>query len=269
MRNNWKEMVFQILFWMAIGVGAVLAIAAIVLGWVLYADYFGERKDAETAAVGSATVALALFTCFLWLAAAITARFARKEIITATDVNSANLALQLDNRAHSDRALRIRHGAVTYLAKKRGIHLDCDHDISPYDTTQEPWFGLNSDLIDLFNYYDWIGYLTRERPQTIHKEVVYRKFGPWIINYYLLCREELEGDIMPTYPARWPYLEKLYYDLIDIEKGYYKGKYPTKPFHGGRTDEDLNHWLRREHVRSHRGSDPNSRSAAQDPSTSF
>ena len=115
MRNNWKNRVFEILFWIAIGVGAVLAIAAILLGWVLYADYFGEREHPEAAAIGSATVVLALFTCFLWLAAAITARFARTEISTTTDVNSANLALQLDNRAHTDRALRIRHGAVWYL----------------------------------------------------------------------------------------------------------------------------------------------------------
>ena len=64
-----------------------------------------------------ATGALALFTAFLWLAAVITARFARSEISTSTAVNSANLTLQPDNRFNSDRALRIRHGAVRFLAE--------------------------------------------------------------------------------------------------------------------------------------------------------
>src|SRR5215217_582066 len=223
MRDNWKPKVFEILFWLAIVVGALLAIAAILLGWVLYADYFGPREHPEAAAIGSATVVLALFTCFLWLAAAITARFARTEISRTTDVNSANLALELDDRAHSDRALRIRHGAISFLVETREdlkelkAEFTCDaQNISPYSIDQAPWHGLNSDLIELFNYYDWIGYLTFGRPLlAIDKHVVYRKFGSWIINYYQLCKEELEEDIMPRWPARWPYLKKLYYDLIE------------------------------------------------------
>ena len=279
MRNNWKQVVFESLFWTAIGVGAVLTIAAIALGWVLYADYFRGPDHPEAAAIGSATVVLALFTCFLWLAAAITARFARTEISTTTDVNSANLALQLDNRAHSDETLRIRHGAVCFLVETREdlkelkAEFTCDpQDISPYSIDQKPLHGLNSDLIDLFNYYDWIGYLTSERPKTIHLDVVYRKFGPWIINYYQLCKEDLEGKegIIETDPARWPYLKKLYDNLIKKEEDCYKeGEYRKEPFPGARTPEQIKQWLLREHVRSHRGSTPNPRSAVQDPSTSF
>ena len=68
-----------------------------------------------------ATGALALFTAFLWCSAAITARFARAEILTSSAVSSADLTLKLDNRFNSDRALRIRHGAVRFLAEERGV----------------------------------------------------------------------------------------------------------------------------------------------------
>jgi len=130
--RKWKNRIFEVLFWAAILVGVALTVATIVLGWWVYK---GALNPGEVG-IALATGALALFTCFLWLAAAITARFARAEISTSTAVNSADLTLQLDNRFHNDRALRIRHGAVMFLAEKRGVPIDGDHDISPYSTFQ-------------------------------------------------------------------------------------------------------------------------------------
>ncbi len=276
--RTWGMRRLRLLTWVG-GIASVLLIltaVAVTVEALGVGEAIGLTHDSDPG-VAFATAGLAIFTGLLFFAGAVAAGVAAQEIYTTTDINSANLALQLDNRAHSDRALRIRHGAVWYLVETREdlkeleAEFTCDaQDISPYSIDQEPWRGLNSDLIDLFNYYDWIGYLTSEKPRTIHLDVVYRKFGPWIINYYQLCKEELEGDIMQKYPARWPYLKKLYYDLIAIEQAYYdEEEYPTDPFLGARTHEELKHWLRREHVRSHRGSDPKPTSAAQDPSTSF
>jgi hypothetical protein len=274
-RLAWVGGIVSVLLIGIVSVLLILTAVAVTLEALGVGEAIGLTHPTDPG-VAFATSGLAVFTGLLFFAGAVAAVVAAQEIYTTTDVNSANLALQLDNRAHSDRALRIRHGAVSYLVETREdlkelkAEFACDaQDISPY-SNQEPWRGLNSDLIDLFNYFDWIGYLTSERPRTIHLEVVYRKFGPWIINYYQLCKEELEEDIMQTDPARWPYLKRLYYKLIAIEEAYYdEGEYSTEPFPGARTHEELKHWLRREHVRSHRGSDPKPRSAAQDPSTSF
>jgi hypothetical protein len=123
----------------------------------------------------------------------------------------------------------------------------CDHDISPYSSTedQELWCGLNSDLIDLFNYYDWIGYLTSEESGAIDQEVVLKKFGAWIKNYYEACKEEME-KVQKKYPEHWKYLNGLYEELI-LRKEF--------------KDEPVTDFLLREHVRSHRslsGSDSHS-----------
>src|SRR5215210_5388592 len=119
--SNW---IFQGLFWVSITVGLILMAVVLVLGWGLYREMglpLDEPvlKDVDPGVV-IATGALALFTAFLWCSAAITARFARAEILTSSAVSSADLTLKLDNRFNSDRALRIRHGAVRFLAEERG-----------------------------------------------------------------------------------------------------------------------------------------------------
>ena len=140
--------------------------------------------------VALATTGLALFTGLLFFAAAVGAYFAYDEITTSAAANSlsaaansATLALQMDNRYHSDRALRIRHGAVTYLANhqrdatgelRRTLQLHCDNpdSISPYAADQDyRWNELTSDLTDIFNYFDWIAYLVIEKSATIDLEV--------------------------------------------------------------------------------------------------
>src|SRR5215210_3166551 len=137
--SNW---IFQGLFWVSITAGLILMAIVLLVGWHLLRGETGFPLSKEVLedmghidpGVVIATGALALFTAFLWCSAAITARFARAEILTSSAVNSAHLTLQLDNRFNSDRALRIRHGAVIFLAKKRNLLIDCDHDISPYAT---------------------------------------------------------------------------------------------------------------------------------------
>jgi hypothetical protein len=201
-----------------------------------------------------ATGALALFTAFLWFAAAITARFARAEILTSTAVNSANLTIQLDNRFNSDRALRIRHGAVRFLAEERDVPIRCDYDISPYVTDPgNRWHGLPSDLIDLFNYFDWIGYLTSDESKAIDREVVRQKLGPWILNYYTMCKAKID-DVQDKLPERWRYLDDLFKELRDKREEWYRAK--KKPVPPLDDKDQLNAFLQREHARSHRGFHP-------------
>jgi hypothetical protein len=245
-----SDRIFQGLFWVSIIAGLVLMAFVVILGWQLY----DEVPDKIDAGVVLATGALALFTAFLWCSAAITARFARAEILTSSAVNSAKLTLQPDNRFNSDRALRIRHGAVLFLAKERGVSIVCDDDITRLRTDPSNlWFGLPSDLIDLFNYFDWIGYLTSEVSQAIDREVVRQKLGPWIINYYDMCRAEID-DVQEHHPDRWIYLEPLYKELINKQKKWYADK--KEPLPRFDEDEELASFLQREHVRSHRGFHP-------------
>jgi hypothetical protein len=246
-----KDWRFEWEFRFSLVLGSILMITLVVLAWRIY--HRPPSKDVDVG-VMFATAALALFTAFLWLAATITARFARSEISTSTAVNSANLTLQLDNRFNSDRALRIRHGAVEFLAEHRKVHIHCEYDISPYRTDPSNyWYGLPSDLIDLFNYFDWIGYLTSEESNAIDREVVRQKLSPWIIAYYDMCRAEID-EVHQHQPDHWVYLDPLYEDLIKRRKKWYADhKEPLLRF----DDEgELNAFLQREHVRSHRGFHP-------------
>jgi hypothetical protein len=229
----------------------MLMIILVVLAGRIYTTA-PANKDVDLG-IMAATAALALFTAFLWLSAAMTARFAHREISTSTAVNSANLTLQLDNRFNSDRALRIRHGAVRFLAEQRHVPINCEYDISPYRTDQSSWYGLTSDLIDQFNYFDWIGYLTSDECQAIEREVVRQKLGPWIIAYYEMCRAEID-EVQEHHPDRWVYLDPLYADLIERRKKWYADN--REPLPRFDDEEELNAFLQREHVRSHRGFHP-------------
>jgi hypothetical protein len=253
----------------------VLLIVLVVLGSEVLKQIFVEGSlGGPDPGLGLATAGLALFTGLLFVAAAATAIAAKEEISTSTAVNSADLALAMDNRFHSDRALRIRHGSVAFLASnqvdsngdlKRQVDLHCYHNISPYGTTQKLWCGLTSDLIDLFNYYDWMGYLADERTKAIDEEVVAQKFGPWIINYYQMCKEEL-AMVQEEYPGRWHYLKPLYNKLIEREAARYKEERPDNPYNGKRSPEQIEDFLRREHTRSHRGFNPGSHDPLTIPS---
>jgi len=251
MSRKWKNWIFEGQFWVSIAVGLVLMAVVARLGWQVYK----EAPEHVDVGVMLATGALALFTAFLWFAAAITARFARAEISTSTAVNSANLTLQLDNRFNSDRALRIRHGAVKFLAENRkNVRIDCDDDISPYRTDESNlWYGLPSDLIDLFNYFYWIGYLTSEESNAIDREVLRRKLGPWIINYYDMCQTEIDA-VQEHHPDRWIYLDPLYEDLIKRREKWYASNKKTLPALDD--EKELDNFLQREHARSHRGFHP-------------
>jgi hypothetical protein len=263
-------------------VGGLLSLGLIALGFVVTLELFPLGKHGTDPGVALATMALALFTGLLFLFGAVTAIFAYEEISTSAvanslsaAANSATLALQMDNRFHSDRALRIRHGAVIFLSKhqrdkngelRRDLDLHC-HDpelVSPYATVVSPyatdenhrWNDLTSDLIDICNYFDWIGYLATEKSATIDLEVVAQKFGPWIINYYQICEKEVD-QILSDYPARWRYLKPLYTSLVQKEaEDWNKGsKDNSRPYPGTkRGDDEIDAFLLREHVRSHRGS---------------
>jgi hypothetical protein len=239
------------------GLGSVLLISlAIVVALVTPMAHMLGVEEKSDPGVALATAGLAIFTGLLFFAGAVAATIAGQEIVTSTDVNSATLALQMDNRFVSDRALRIRHGAVSFLTetkkelKELKTEFNCQDNISPYSIGHIPWHGLNSDLIDLLNYFDWIGYLAIEKPSTIDKDVIYQKFGPWIINYYQICEDEIEMIQSKSY-ARWPYLKPLYVELLEIERlrNIDRADYSAK-----RTPEQIKDFLRREHVRSHRGS---------------
>lgn len=263
--------------------GGVVSLALIVLAVLVAFERFKVGTHPTDPGVALATTGLALFTGLLFFAAAVTAYFAYDEISTSAtsnklsadankasaDANKANLALQMDNRFNSDRALRIRHGAVTFLTKhqrdesgkpRRSVDLHCPNPdiVSPYSTDEtNRWNDLPSDLIDLFNYFDWIGYLAEERSETIDLEVVAQKFGPWIINYYQLCEIEIE-HILSSYPARWRYLKLLYNELIkDEEEDWNNNRKNNSPaYRAKREEHELAAFLRREHVRSHRGASP-------------
>jgi hypothetical protein len=256
--------------------GGLLSLGLVILA-ILFAFERLNLGGRETdPGVALATTGLALFTGLLFFAGAVTAYFAYDEITTSAaanklsaDANKATLALQMDNRFVGDRALRIRHGAVTFLAKyqrkengepRRSVDLHCPNPdrISPYSTDEtNRWNDLPSDLIDLFNYFDWIGYLAIEKPETIDLEVVAQKFGPWIRNYYQLCENEIE-HILSSYPARWRYLKPLYNALIKDEEEDWNNarKNNSPPYRAKREEHELDAFLLREHVRSHRGASP-------------
>jgi len=260
-------------------VGGLIALLLIALGFVVTLELFHLGEHGTDPGVALATMALALFTGLLFLFGVVTALFAYEEISTSSKANklsaaanSATLALQMDNRFHSDRALRIRHGAVNFLANHQldakgaprrnlDLHCDCAEEISPYSTDKDHyWHNLPSDLIDLFNYFDWIGYLALKKSETMDVEVVAQKFGPWIINYYQICEGEIE-HILANYPARWRYLKRLYNRLTqrESEKWVESGSDNSPSYSGPRrSDDDLNAFLLREHARSHRGVHPRS-----------
>src|SRR5918998_1639123 len=235
-------------------VSTILSVFLIVVAIRLSPHLFAAEFEGDPG-VGLATAGLALFTGLLFLAAAITAFFAYEQISTSTAVNSADLALQLDNRFNSDRGLRIRHGAVTFLASQRGVTWHCYHNISPYCTGQQVWYGLTSDLVDIFNYFDWIGYLVDERTKAVDREVVAQKFGPWFINYYQLCEDEI-ARVGKKAPPRGKYLPRLYDALIRREKDLYAKL--GKPYRAERESKEIDKFLQLEHIRSHRGFNPRS-----------
>jgi hypothetical protein len=74
--------------------------------------------------------------------------------------------------------------------------------------------------------------------------------GPWIINYYDMCRAEIDV-FRENYPDRWLYLAGLYEDLIMGRKKWYADH--IEPLPRIDDDEELNAFLQGEHVRSHRG----------------
>ncbi len=82
-------------------VSAILSVFLIVVAIRLSPHIFAPEFEGDPG-VGLATAGLALFTGLLFLAAAITAFFAYEQISTSTAVNSADLALQLDNRFTSE-----------------------------------------------------------------------------------------------------------------------------------------------------------------------
>jgi hypothetical protein len=237
------------------GLGSVLLISlAIVVALVTPMAHMLGVEEKSDPGVALATAGLAIFTGLLFFAGAVAATIAGQEIVTSTDVNSATLALQMDNRFVSDRALRIRHGAVKFLAERRKLHIDCDDDITPYCSDESDlWYGLNSDLIDLFNYFDWIGYLTSEEGNAIDREVLRRKLGTWIIQYCDMCKDEIDA-VQKYHADSWIHLTPLYKDLIKRRKEWYANndKKPPKVDN----EKHLNAFLQREHVRSHRGFNP-------------
>jgi hypothetical protein len=239
-----SDRIFQAVYWTYILVGLLLTAAVMVLGlWVI------NERPKEVDVKVLLTVILALFTGITWISGAVRARSARRENARTLAINSANFTLQVDNEFNSDRVLLNRHGAVRFLADQRNVPINCEYDISPYRTDPSNlWYGLPSDLIDLFNYFDWLGYLTSERSNAIDQEVVGQRLGPWIINYYDMCRAEIDV-FRENNPDRWLYLASLYEDLIEGRKKWYAAHIEPLP---RLDDEELNAFLQGEHVRSHR-----------------
>src|SRR5215210_483181 len=258
-----SDRIFQGVYWASILVGLLLTSAVVVLGWWIINE---PPKGVDVTVL--LTAILALFTGFTWISGAVRARSARLENARTLAINSANFTLQLDDRFNSDRVLLTRHGAVRFLAEQRDVAILCEYDISPYRTdASNLWFGLPSDLIDLFNYFDWIGYLTSERSNAIDPEVVGERLGPWIMNYYEMCRAEID-EVREHHPDRWKYLDPLYTAIIAIIKQWYADKRDPQPwFDQVDQDAELNAFLQREHVRSHRGfpSDYQTRGIREDP----
>ena len=138
---------------------------------------FSTRATARaTIGLAVATAVLAGFTFLLVSVAIRSAIYARDQIDAAMEdirvamrEQSADFTFRLHDDLHSDRVLRIRHGAVMYLQQerrkdqnKRTPELDwycTDKHLSPY-FDQPVLSGLNADLIDVLNVLDQIAYLT-------------------------------------------------------------------------------------------------------------
>jgi hypothetical protein len=120
-------------------------------------------KDQLTLVAGISTASVVIVGCLTFATTAINAVFTYQQASISTTVNTARWVQELNDHFYSDRFLRTRHGAVSFLATRRGLLLPCDQDLSPHSAEQELWRGLNRDLVDIFNYFDWIGYLTVEK----------------------------------------------------------------------------------------------------------
>ena len=73
--------------------------------------------------------------------------------------------------------------------------------------------------------------------------------------YYQLCKDEI-AVVGEKYPTRRRYLTPLYERLIQREKDRYEEL--RQPYPGDRKPEQVIAFLRRKHIRSHRGFDPGS-----------
>jgi hypothetical protein len=164
-----QNTICNLLFWVFMLVGSVVTLAVLLLALSIYLDP-PQKGDLGVFLVTGAT---ALFAGFTLISGAIAQRFARETQAVTLAITSADFTLQLENQFNSDGSLLMRHGAVKFLAEKRGVFIDCPEDITPYVTDRSIlWYGLNSELIDIFNYFDWIGYLTSEEGNTIDREVL-------------------------------------------------------------------------------------------------
>jgi hypothetical protein len=168
----------------------------------------------------------------------------------ATAVTSADLMLRLTEYFNSDRFLRVRHGAVTHL---RLIHLqrqsatlpstlqywNCSKDISPYSQDSLHESGLNTDLVEVFNFFNMVGDLVEEK--AIREDIALETFAFWIRFYYISCKEEVEQLLRSTAEQEtWKNMTSFY----DMAAGKYGAELPR---------EAINAILIREHARTHRG----------------
>ena len=108
-------------------------------------------------------------------------------------------------------------------------------------------------LIHLFNYFDWIGYLTdKNECNAIDREVLRRKLGSCIINYYKMCEDEIR-KVQEHQADRWPYPGPLCRDLIARREERAQTGLQGISVPRSNNRDDFDAFLQREHVRSHRG----------------
>jgi hypothetical protein len=164
------------------------------------------------------------------------------DVKTAMGEKSAEFTLRLHDDFHSDRALRVRHGAVMHLKEQRGLDWDCDENISPhYDQAIRP-DGLNSDVVDVLNMLDRVGFLAYDRESPVVNEAMaLDRFGRRVKFYYEACKKEIE-DVRRENDRTWWHLNWFYERYNSSRKA---AEY---------TEEAIDRFLKTEHVRSHRGS---------------
>jgi hypothetical protein len=224
---------------------------------------FSTRATARaTIGLAVATAVLAGFTFLLVSVAIRSAIYARDQIDAAMEdirvamrEQSADFTFRLHDDLHSDRVLRIRHGAVMFLQQERSkdprskdytseLDWTCDDTISPHWDQAED--GLNADLVEVLNILDRIAYLTCEA-KVVNEKMAMDRFGSKVQYYYEACEPQINA-LRAEEKGTWQDLRTFY---ISYRRKWCK---ILRVSAQRRTPKEINQFLRVEHVRSHRGS---------------
>jgi hypothetical protein len=194
-----------------------------------------KKWDWNTIASGAVAISVLIAATGLFLEAV-----ARRH---ANAVSSADLTLKMTEYFNSDRFLLIRHSAIAHLYKKYGLDWDCAEDSAFREEVAD--HELTADLREIFNFFNALGELAKDG--AIREQQAVEMFALWIRFYYKACESEIDAlkRLRGTQQQQsWQYLHGLYTRVRDD----YKYRAPD--------EVEIKSWLRREHARTHRSSNP-------------